>query len=454
MRNAMAAACRRAVLVSLAQASASYQPASYEDAAALRTSLAAVLDIEITAAGDAGEDATYSALKTLRSASVQDLTARGASLPSIVTVVLHVQLPSLAIAQLLYRDASRSDEIAAQAGAVHPAFCPVTFQALASGMAASVNPTVPATSGDASGIPVGATPSVGAYQLPPPGMALGLSVVSSTGSVVVLSWSPATVGGLAASYTVQFSVHGAGIWTTAGTVTPPATCYAVTGLAGSSTYDFQVLAINAAGTGSPSALATASTLMSAPNAATAIGATTGSPDSNHDAATGYNLRYSLHAANSWTTVSGVTSGTIITGLSPGASYDLQIQGTNGSTTSPGAWSATTTASTYASTIAWGNSGAPQTTGYTHGSGNINGVNNVGTNANTSPNPSTVYFATSTTNAAVPTTGLISITNYGSPYHWAAYLPVPAIAGTYYLWVLAENGGVIVGGLVSSAITVA
>ena len=83
MRDAMAAACRRAVLVSLARASAVISAASYEDAAALRLALTAALDSEITAAGDAGEDATYGALKALRSAVVQDLTVRGASLPSM-----------------------------------------------------------------------------------------------------------------------------------------------------------------------------------------------------------------------------------------------------------------------------------------------------------------------------------------------------------------------------------
>jgi prophage DNA circulation protein len=130
MRDAVAAACRRAALISLARASAAYQPTSYDDAAAVRTSLAAALDIEITAAGDTGEDDAYIALKTLRAAVVRDLTVRGASLPSVVTVNLPLNLPSLAIAQMLYRDASRSDQIAAEAMAIHPAFCARTFQAL------------------------------------------------------------------------------------------------------------------------------------------------------------------------------------------------------------------------------------------------------------------------------------------------------------------------------------
>jgi prophage DNA circulation protein len=132
MRDAMAASCRRAALISLARASAAYQPVSYDDAAALRAVLSAALDAEITAAGDAGDDAAYGALKTLRSAVVRDLTVRGASLPSVVTVVLGQPMPALATAQRLYRDASRADEIVAEAGAPHPAFCPVSFRVLTS----------------------------------------------------------------------------------------------------------------------------------------------------------------------------------------------------------------------------------------------------------------------------------------------------------------------------------
>lgn len=130
MATAMTAACRRAALVSLARAEATYQPVSYDDAAALRESITAALDAEITIAGDAGQDDTYLALKQVRSAIVRDLTTRGASLPTVVTVSFGVSMPSLAIAQRLYKDASRSDQITAEANTIHPAFCPLSFQAL------------------------------------------------------------------------------------------------------------------------------------------------------------------------------------------------------------------------------------------------------------------------------------------------------------------------------------
>jgi len=359
MRDAMAAACRRAALVSLARASASYQPSSYNDAAALRVSLAAALDSEITAAGDAGEDATYTALKALRSAVVQDLTARGASLPSVVTVNLQLPLPSLVIAQRLYLDASRSDQIAAESGAIHPAFCPTTFQALASGTGLAVNPSYDLAAGGSIPL-IAPAPSVGVYQLPSPNPPLNLAVASTTASTAVLSWSPATTGGLASGYTVQVGAHGAGIWSTAGTIGPSPTGFTVTGLSSNTAYDFQVLASNASGVGSPSILATATTALNPPNAPAGLAATAGSPaysavalswtasasDGTHDAAAVYTVQYQVAPGGGWTTFGVPAAGTSVsvTGLAHATAYNFQVIASNsaGSATSSFA-SATTSA---------------------------------------------------------------------------------------------------------------
>jgi prophage DNA circulation protein len=131
VRDTVATACRRAVVVSLARASAAYQPISYQDAVNIRTVVADALDVEITAAGDAGDDQSYTALKTLRTAVIADLTKRGASLPQVITTSFRAAMPSLVMAQMLYRDASRSDQITQEANPPHPAFCKPVFQALA-----------------------------------------------------------------------------------------------------------------------------------------------------------------------------------------------------------------------------------------------------------------------------------------------------------------------------------
>ena len=350
MRDAMAAACRRAALVSLARASASYQPSSYNDAAALRVSLAAALDSEITAAGDAGEDATYTAFKALRSAVVQDLTVRGASLPSVVTVKLQLPLPSLVIAQRLYLDASRSDQIAAESGAIHPAFCPTTFQALASGTGPTVNPSYELAPGAAVPL-IAPARSSGVYQLPYPSPPLGLTVASSTSASAVLSWSPAATGGLASGYIVQVSAHGAGIWIPVATVGPSPTGFTVTGLSSSTAYDFRVLGSNATGIGDASNIATGSTLAKAPNAPTGVSAAAGSPaysvvalswtasaiDGTHDAAATYQPQFALASGGGWSSFGAPIAGTSVsvTGLADATAYNFQVIATNtgGSATS-------------------------------------------------------------------------------------------------------------------------
>lgn len=305
-----------------------------------------------------------------------------------------------------------------------------------------------------------------------PNVPTGLVAVAGSPaySAVALSWTAPVAGGLygpAASYIVQYRLHGTGSWTTAiSGVT--ATSYVVTGLPHDTAYDFQVEGVNSVGTGAASGAATLTTDYAPPNAPAissiapvndgttsklTVSWTAAAIDSMHDAATGYNLQYSVHGAGSWTLLRGVASPYTITGLSAGTAYDVEVQGTNASTTSPGAWSSATTASTYSSALTWGVSGQPQSS-FTHGSGNINGVSNAGINVNASPEPSAVYLDTTTSNTTIPTSGLTSVTYFNSAYQWADYYPVPGTPGTYYLWALATNSsGNLIGAMVSGAITV-
>ncbi|MDR3513786.1 MAG: DNA circularization N-terminal domain-containing protein [Caulobacteraceae bacterium] len=122
---------RRAAVAALARASASYQPWSYDDAAAVRSAVTALIDAEIQIAGDEGEDATFNALRSLRVAVVQDLTARGASLAPLATFSEGANLPAIVLAQRLYRDPSRGDQLVGEVNPVHPLFMPRSFRALA-----------------------------------------------------------------------------------------------------------------------------------------------------------------------------------------------------------------------------------------------------------------------------------------------------------------------------------
>lgn len=130
VQTAMGSMLRRAGLSALARATATYQPASADDAANLRGAMADLFDLEIDTAGNFGDDNSYAALRALRAAVILDLDTRGGGLPSLQTVTNNAPMPSLVIAQRLYQDANRSDELVIEANPAHPAFMPTSFKAL------------------------------------------------------------------------------------------------------------------------------------------------------------------------------------------------------------------------------------------------------------------------------------------------------------------------------------
>lgn len=131
MQTAQQALFSRTAAIALATAASNYAPFSADDASAVRAQVTGVLDDTITGAGDAGDDQSYVALIALRAAVVQNLNARGAALPAVVPIVSAGPLPALALAQRLYRDPSRADELVAEADPPHPAFMPTRFLGLA-----------------------------------------------------------------------------------------------------------------------------------------------------------------------------------------------------------------------------------------------------------------------------------------------------------------------------------
>lgn len=130
-QEATAALFRRSALASIALACSELQPSSSTEAQALINRVGALLDAEVTAAGDAGQLASYGALRDLRRAVIADLRARSAGLPELVTVRIGGNLPSLALAYRLYGDATREPGLVARANVIHPGFMPASFEALA-----------------------------------------------------------------------------------------------------------------------------------------------------------------------------------------------------------------------------------------------------------------------------------------------------------------------------------
>ncbi|MEB0312210.1 hypothetical protein QN382_23465, partial [Pseudomonas sp. 10B1] len=67
----------------------------------------------------------------LRQGIVSALTTTGATLPNLETFTFNAPISALVMANRLYQDPSRADELIQQANPVHPAFMPTSLKALA-----------------------------------------------------------------------------------------------------------------------------------------------------------------------------------------------------------------------------------------------------------------------------------------------------------------------------------
>jgi hypothetical protein len=140
------------------------------------------------------------------------------------------------------------------------------------------------------------------------------------------------------------------------------------------------------------------------------------------------------------------------GLAPLTSYDFAVYANNSA--GPGGISPSATARTWGAALAWGDWTAAAT--QTHGASVApnGGVNFYAVPA-TGVSPASWAFAWSQSNAAIPTSGLISAGYAGATNKYGAYFNAPAAAGTWYLWALAyDAGSTVIGVLVSGVITVA
>ncbi|MFT8463130.1 DNA circularization protein [Acetobacter persici] len=128
--TSVSALCRRSALAAIAQACADWQPTSSQEAEALRLFVAELLDAEALIAADAGDDATWQALRALRVQVTQDLSERASRLPDQITITRNACLPALLLGQQVYADATRTPDLIRRANPIHPAFMPTSFEAL------------------------------------------------------------------------------------------------------------------------------------------------------------------------------------------------------------------------------------------------------------------------------------------------------------------------------------
>jgi prophage DNA circulation protein len=112
-------------LIATARIIADTQVRSRADAQDLLAYVAPLFQGAIDAAGDRDDSAIYLALVSLRASVTRDLVDRGRTLPQVVAYAVG-SLPAVALAQRLYADATRSDELISENRVIHPAFMPAT----------------------------------------------------------------------------------------------------------------------------------------------------------------------------------------------------------------------------------------------------------------------------------------------------------------------------------------
>jgi len=114
----------------LAVTAASYEPSSYDDAILMLNRVCDTLDAVLLMAADTGDDDDYLNLLQTRNALVSAYSQKGAALSTLTQVVMPASLPALTLANRIYQDGARGDELVQSAGPRHPAFMPAKFKAL------------------------------------------------------------------------------------------------------------------------------------------------------------------------------------------------------------------------------------------------------------------------------------------------------------------------------------
>ncbi len=173
---------------------------------------------------------------------------------------------------------------------------------------------------------------------------LPTSVNGTAGNTEVsLSWTaPSENGGAAITdYIVQYKLSTDSSWSAFSDGTSTNTTATVTGLTNGSAYDFQVAAVNSAGTGSYAQTSSSVTPASTPGAPTSVSGTSGNtqvalswtePVSNGGALiTDYAIEYSSNGGSTWVSFTdgvSATASAVVTGLANGTEYVFQVAAIN------------------------------------------------------------------------------------------------------------------------------
>ena len=158
------------------------------------------------------------------------------------------------------------------------------------------------------------------------GVASGLSTTAVTTTTATLNWT--AVSG-AVSYNIQYRQVGTSTWST---TTSGTNSVAISGLTPGTNYEFQVQTVCAGAVTSAYSTSgdftTASLSCSTPTGLSATAITSTTATLNWTAVSGavsYNIQYRQVGTSTWSTTTSVTNSVAISGLTPGVTYEFQVQ---------------------------------------------------------------------------------------------------------------------------------
>ncbi|HGV3449934.1 TPA: DNA circularization protein [Raoultella planticola] len=114
----------------MAAAAAESNPTSRNEAEQITRRVSDQLDAALLATGDRADDELYSSLLLVRSSFLDTMSALSASLSELMQFNSAQPLPALTLANRLYQDVGRADELIQESDVPHPAFMPVSMRVL------------------------------------------------------------------------------------------------------------------------------------------------------------------------------------------------------------------------------------------------------------------------------------------------------------------------------------
>ena len=156
-------------------------------------------------------------------------------------------------------------------------------------------------------------------------VAVGLTATSITTTSALLTWTAVTG---ATSYTIQYRPVGTSTWSS---TTSASTSVTVISLTPGTAYEFQVSTVCSSGTSAFSSSQTFTTLSLPCSVPTGITVTGLSPTSVTvswlavSGAVSYNIQYRIVGTGTWSPTTSATNSVTITGLTPGANYEFQVE---------------------------------------------------------------------------------------------------------------------------------